>query len=109
MLSDYHLATGYEGLQLAIQFQRGLYEECSWHYGNMRIILSVSKQSCINENQTSHTLTCSLTDDSIDSRLTILSAATVSSPIRVECQRDLLNPSTIVELDSFHLNVTGAV
>ena len=112
VLPDYRLATGYVGLQLTIRLDRGPYEECSWYFGDWRVILSAKpfNEPCFEEdNQTNYTLTCSGTDDSITSSLTVLHAAVMSVPVRVGCQRDLAESSTFVELDSFNLNVTGMV
>ena len=112
ILRDYHLATSYVGLQLTFQFNQTPYEECSWYFGDWRVILSAKpfNEPCFEEdNQTNYTLTCSGTDGSITSSLTVLLAAVTSVPVRVGCQRDLAESSTFVELDSFNLNVTGMV
>ena len=108
-LRDSRLATGYESLQLTIQFQQGLYEECYWQYRSMRIILLTPSSQCISEDRSSYTLDCNIADNVITTTLTILSAAVMSVSVRVECQGDLGDPSTIVMLHSLHLNVTGTV
>ena len=108
-LPDNRLATGYESLQLTIQFQQGLYEECSWQYESSRIILLSPGSPCISEDRSSYTLDCNIADNVITTTLTILSAAVISVSVHVECQGDLVDPSTIIMLDSLHLNVTGTV
>ena len=84
-LPDSTIATGYVGLQLTIRVQSGRYRVCSWRYGNI-FFADLFAPTCNSDDGEGYALTCENSSTLITSNLTILSAASESLTIRVDCQ-----------------------
>ena len=100
------IATGYVGLQLSVQLQRGMYHGCTWRYGNTIFVdIFTSAIPCNSIDGSGYELNCANSNNSITSTLTILLATNKSLNVRVECQKDpLVSQKTVTSLD---LNVAG--
>ena len=104
-LSNRTIATGYVGLQLSVQVQRGMYHACLWRYGNLLADIFTSSIPCNNNDGEGYELNCTNSNNLITSTLTILLATSESLTARVDCQKSPVESA--ITVTSLNLTVSG--